>query len=343
MTIAATECLLRMYDEHHDLEDYQGGVPRWCTGCGDNAILAAVQRLCRDEDLRPEKTVFVSGIGCSSRFPHYMGTYGFHGIHGRALPVAEGVKMARPDLNVFVNTGDGDCCSIGAAHWIHAIRYNMNMTVMLHDNQIYGLTKKQASPTSPRGLKSNTTPRGAYLEALQPLTVTLGVQNVSFVAQAVDWIPEVLYDILSAAYHHKGFSFVRIIQRCPEWLPKLFDPFLHDPQKILLLGHERGLKISPAVAKVYKNQEQHDPSEPQPGARDRLDPRSDSGGHSLSQPGRPLLRGSAQRRADALDGEDQGGPRSRVRQVHGLAAGAERTAAAGGLRRERPEDEAAAS
>ena len=245
MTIAATECLLRMYDEHHDLEDYQGGVPRWCTGCGDNAILAAVQRLCRDENLRPEKTVFVSGIGCSSRFPHYMGTYGFHGIHGRALPVAEGVKMARPDLTVFVNTGDGDCCSIGAAHWIHAIRYNMNMTVMLHDNQIYGLTKKQASPTSPRGLKSNTTPRGAYLEALQPLAVTLGVQNVSFVAQAVDWIPEVLYDILSAAYHHKGFSFVRILQRCPEWLPKMFDPFLQDPQKILLLGHERGLKISP--------------------------------------------------------------------------------------------------
>ena len=164
MTIHVSECLLRMHDQHYELEDYQSGVPRWCTGCGDNAILAAVQRLCRDEDLRPEKTVFVSGIGCSSRFPHYMKTYGFHGIHGRALPVAEGIRMARPDLHVFVNTGDGDCCSIGAAHWIHAIRYNMNMTVMLHDNQIYGLTKKQASPTSPRGTKSNTTPRGSYLE-----------------------------------------------------------------------------------------------------------------------------------------------------------------------------------
>ena len=108
-----------------------------------------------------------------------MKTYGFHGIHGRAFPIAEGVKMARPDLHVFVNTGDGDCCSIGAAHWIHAIRYNMNMTVILHDNHVYGLTKKQASPTSPIGLKSNTTPRGAVLEALNPLTVTLGVQNVS--------------------------------------------------------------------------------------------------------------------------------------------------------------------
>ena len=167
MTPPPSACC-ELYDEHHELEDYQSGVPRWCTGCGDNAILAAVQRLCRDEELRPEKTVFVSGIGCSSRFPHYMKTYGFHGIHGRALPVAEGIKLARPDLDVFVNTGDGDCCSIGAAHWIHAIRYNMNMTVFLHDNQIYGLTKKQASPTSPHR-HSRATPRRAarYLEALQ--------------------------------------------------------------------------------------------------------------------------------------------------------------------------------
>jgi 2-oxoglutarate ferredoxin oxidoreductase subunit beta len=260
MTTAATESMIKLYEERHELEDYQAGVPRWCTGCGDNAILAAVQRLCRDEQLRPEKTVFVSGIGCSSRFPHYMKTYGFHGIHGRALPVAEGVKFARPDLHVFVNTGDGDCCSIGAAHWIHALRYNMNMTVFLHDNQIYGLTKMQASPTSPIGTKSNTTPRGSYLDALQPLSVTLGVQNVSFVAQTVDWIPEIMYDIVKAAFHHKGLSFVRIVQRCPEWLPKLFDPWLHDPQKILLLHHENGLEVSPSLAKVYKNQEQHDPA-----------------------------------------------------------------------------------
>jgi 2-oxoglutarate ferredoxin oxidoreductase subunit beta len=260
MTMIATECLLQLCEQRYELEDYQSGVPRWCTGCGDNAILAAVQRLCRDEGLRPEKTVFVSGIGCSSRFPHYMKTYGFHGIHGRALPVAEGVRMARPDLNVFVNTGDGDCCSIGAAHWIHAIRYNMNLTVFLHDNQIYGLTKMQASPTSPRGLKSNTTPRGSTLDALQPLSVTLGVQNVSFVAQAVDWIPETLYDIVKAAYHHKGFSFVRIVQRCPEWLPKIWDPWLHDPQRILMLHHEQGMQLSAGLAKVYKNQAQHDPS-----------------------------------------------------------------------------------
>jgi 2-oxoglutarate ferredoxin oxidoreductase subunit beta len=250
-----------MVEEHHELEDYQSGVPRWCTGCGDNAILTAVQRLCRDENLRPEKTVFVSGIGCSSRFPHYMRTYGFHGIHGRALPIAEGVKMSRPDLHVFVNTGDGDCCSIGAAHWIHAIRYNMNLTAILHDNHVYGLTKKQASPTSPRGLQSNTTPRGSALEALNPLTVTLGVTNVSFVAQAVDWIPGLLYDILRQAYLHRGFSFVRIIQRCPEFLPKMFEPWLHDPGKTLLLSHRDGLSIPAELSGTYKNRIEHDPAD----------------------------------------------------------------------------------
>ena len=169
--------------------------------------------------------------------------------------------MARPDLHVFVNTGDGDCCSIGAAHWIHAIRYNMNMTVFLHDNQIYGLTKKQASPTSPRGTRSNTTPRGTQLEALNPLTVTLGVQNVSFVAQAVDWIPELLYDIVRAAFHHKGFSFVRILQRCPEWLPKHFDPWLHDPKRTLLLHHEgRACSSERGLARIYSKNREHDPS-----------------------------------------------------------------------------------
>lgn len=262
MTTRATECVMRMmHEEDHDLESYQGSIPRWCNGCGDNAILAALQRLCRDEDLRPEKTVCVSGIGCSSRLPHYMKTYGFHGIHGRALPVAEGIRLSRPDLQVFVSTGDGDCCSIGAAHWIHAIRYNMNMTVLLHDNHIYGLTKMQASPTTPKGYKSKTTPHGAYLEALNPLTVTLGVQNVSFVAQAVDWLPDVVYQIMSKAFHHKGFSFVRIIQRCPEFMPKHLDPWLLDPNRNLMLTHEDGLKLSPSLAKVYKNQLDHDPSD----------------------------------------------------------------------------------
>ncbi len=261
MTIGVAQCLLRTAKEHHDIADYQAGVPRWCDGCGDNAILTAMQRLCRDHDLAPERTVFVSGIGCSSRLPHYMNAYGFHGTHGRALPIAEGVKMARPELDVFVSTGDGDCLSIGAAHWIHALRYNMDLTVLLHDNRIYGLTKKQVSPTSPLGTKTNTTPMGSYLAALNPLTVTLGVPNVSFVAQVVDWIPELLYDVIAAAYRHKGLSFVRVIQRCPEFMPGMFDPWMQDPQRTLLLSHERGLTIGAGLAKVYRNQRQHDPSD----------------------------------------------------------------------------------
>jgi 2-oxoglutarate ferredoxin oxidoreductase subunit beta len=260
MSRTLSQCVIKLHEEHHALEDYQGGVPRWCSGCGDNAILAAMQRLCSEENLAPENTVFVSGIGCSSRLPHYMKTYGFHGIHGRAFPVAEGIKMARPDLNVFVSTGDGDCCSIGAAHWIHAIRYNMNITVVLHDNHVYGLTKKQASPTSPRGLKSNTTPYGATLEPMNPLTVTLGVQGASFVAQAVDWVPEVLYDIMKAAFRHRGFSFVRILQRCPEFMPKAFDPWLHDPQRTMLLTHDDGLRLSSSLSNAYRNQRAHDPA-----------------------------------------------------------------------------------
>ena len=260
MTASMSQCLLQMVRTDYTMSDYQSEIaPRWCAGCGDNAILAAMQRLCRDEQLPPEKTVCVSGIGCASRLPHYMNAYGFHGIHGRALPVAEGIKIRRPDLQVFVTTGDGDCCSIGAAHWLHAVRYNMNMTLHLHDNEVYGLTKKQASPTSPKGLKSNTTPFGATLNALNPLTVTLGITNVSFVAQAVDWIPDLLYDILSKAYHHRGFSFIRILQRCPNFMEHRFDDYVRDPSSTRILTHGNGLRLKPELSRVYKNQQTHDP------------------------------------------------------------------------------------
>lgn len=241
------------------LEDYGRSTPRWCAGCGDHGILAAVQRFCRDEQIPPEKTVCVSGIGCASRFPHYMETYGFHGIHGRALPIAQGIKMARPELSVFVSTGDGDCCSIGAAHWIHAVRYNMDMTVLLHDNEVYGLTKNQVSPTSPKGMRTNTTPRGSYLNPLNPLSVTLGVANVSFVAQVVDWIPDLLHDIIRMAYEHKGFSFIRILQRCPAFMPANFDAKAKDPSSVMLLKHKDGLNLSPMIAQAYPNHEEHDP------------------------------------------------------------------------------------
>ena len=138
-------------ERYFTLGNYDGGVARWCPSCGDFAMLSAVQRICRDEQVPPEKLAMVSGIGCSSRFPHYMHAYGFHGLHGRALPVACGIKSRRPDLKVWVATGDGDCCSIGAGHWLHAARYNMDLTVMIFDNSVYGLTKKQTSPTTPIG------------------------------------------------------------------------------------------------------------------------------------------------------------------------------------------------
>jgi 2-oxoglutarate ferredoxin oxidoreductase subunit beta len=156
--------------------------------------------------------------------------------------------------------GDGDCCSIGTAHWIHAIRYNMNLTVIVHDNQVYGLTKMQASPTSPVGLHTNTTPHGAILEPLKMLSTTLGVSNVSFVANAVEWIPQSLNDIIRKAYHHKGFSFIRVIQRCPAYLPHLFDPVITHPDSILFLSHKNGIQIPAELAKLYKNVEEHDPA-----------------------------------------------------------------------------------
>jgi len=250
---------LDVLPRYFTLEDYEGGVARWCPGCGDHGVLTSVQRICRDEQLLPERTVCVSGIGCSSRFPHYMKTYGFHGLHGRALPVACGIKSRRPDLNVWVATGDGDCCSIGAGHWLHAIRYNMNMVVMLFDNNIYGLTKMQTSPTTPPGLKTNTHPQGAWLPQLDPSVVTLGFPNVSFVAKTVDWNPVHLHATLYAAYRHRGLSFVHIAQRCPQYTGEVFEEVQRDPAKILLLRHDDGIEIDPAVDRMYANQVVHDP------------------------------------------------------------------------------------
>ncbi|MHC4974065.1 MAG: thiamine pyrophosphate-dependent enzyme [Planctomycetota bacterium] len=247
-------------DREYTLADYEGPAARWCAGCGDHGILSSAQRLLEVEQLAPEQTVFVSGIGCSSRFPHYMKTYGFHGIHGRALPVATGIKLRRPDLSVFVVMGDGDCCSIGAAHWIHAIRYNIDMVALLLDNNIYGLTKNQTSPTTPQGRKSNTQPQGSFLPALNPLSVTLGVTNASFVAQTADWVPGHLYATLQAAYRHRGFAFVRILQRCPVWVPELFQDAVLKPESTQLLVHAEGIRDADSEL-IYKNQAPHDPAD----------------------------------------------------------------------------------
>jgi 2-oxoglutarate ferredoxin oxidoreductase subunit beta len=252
---------LEVNDRYFTLEDYEGVEPRWCTGCGDLGILTAIHKVLRESQLEPEEIVTVSGIGCSSRLPHYMGTYGFHGLHGRALPVACGVKSRRPDLDVWVATGDGDCFSIGAAHWVHSLRYNMDMTVLVLDNGIYGLTKKQTSPTTSEAYATNTHPTGALLPPMNPLTVTLGVTNVSFVAQMVDWNPPLLYELLKMAHSHKGTSFVRIIQRCPVYMEQRSLDLQSDPASLLLLRHENGINVPASVEKMFENQIEHDPTD----------------------------------------------------------------------------------
>jgi 2-oxoglutarate ferredoxin oxidoreductase subunit beta len=190
-----------------------------------------------------------------------MNTYGFHGLHGRALPVACGIKARRPDLHVWVATGDGDCCSIGAGHWIHTVRYNMDMTVMVFDNATYGLTKHQTSPTSPQGMSTNTHPRGAWLPPLDMIQATLGFTNASFVARTVDWNPLHLHQTLRAAYDHRGLSFVQILQRCPTYTADVFEEVQRNPDRILLLEHERGIAVDDVVGRMYKNHEEHDPSD----------------------------------------------------------------------------------
>jgi 2-oxoglutarate ferredoxin oxidoreductase subunit beta len=258
MSHCALPLLPEQDDHEYELSDYEGARARWCPGCGDHSILAAVQKLLTQEQLVPEQTMFVSGIGCSSRFPHYLKTYGFHGIHGRALPVATGIRLHRPDLTVFVVMGDGDCTSIGAAHWVHALRYNPDLTVLLLDNGIYGLTKLQTSPTTPQGFPTNTQPHGSLLPPIDPLQVALGVTNASFVAQTAEWAPAHLFATLRAAYRHKGLSFVRILQRCPIYAGGVYQKLVTDPARIALLTHEDGVNV-PELGKLYTNHVLHDP------------------------------------------------------------------------------------
>ncbi len=250
-----------VFERYFTLGNYAGGEARWCPGCGDFAVLNTVHRVLRDAQMPPEKSVVVSGIGCSSRLPHYVGTYGLHGLHGRALPLANGVKARRPDLDVWVGTGDGDCFSIGGGHWLHAMRYNMDMVILIFDNGIYGLTKKQTSPTTPTGERTNTHPEGSLLPAMNPLTVTLGITNVSFVAQVPDWNPPLLYETIKAAHKHRGTSFVRIIQRCPVFSDSFCKPYQDHPENMLLLSHENGIPTADNVKKLFQEQIEHDPSD----------------------------------------------------------------------------------
>ncbi|MDX2108645.1 MAG: 2-oxoacid:ferredoxin oxidoreductase subunit beta [Verrucomicrobiota bacterium] len=186
---------------------------RWCPGCGDYAILNAIQRTFPELGVPKEKFVIVSGIGCSSRFPYYMETYGFHSIHGRAPTVATGVKVANPDLSVWVVTGDGDGLSIGGNHLLHALRRNVNIKVLLFNNRIYGLTKGQYSPTSPVGIKTKTTPLGAIDYPVNPLLFAIA-SEATFVARTVDSNVKHMTEIFKAAHEHEGVAFVEIMQNC---------------------------------------------------------------------------------------------------------------------------------
>ncbi|MEP7349285.1 MAG: 2-oxoacid:ferredoxin oxidoreductase subunit beta [Sphingorhabdus sp.] len=196
---------------------------RWCPGCGDYAILKAVQRTMPELGSTPENTVFISGIGCSSRFPYYMETYGFHTIHGRAPAVATGVKLANPDLDVWIITGDGDALSIGGNHTMHLLRRNLDCQIMLFNNEIYGLTKGQYSPTSRVGTTSPSTPYGSVDRPATPCAFALGA-GARFVARGFD-VSKNLTDVLKAAHAHKGASFIEIFQNCIVYNKDVFQDF----------------------------------------------------------------------------------------------------------------------
>lgn len=195
---------------------------RWCPGCGDYAILKTIQKLMPELDVPKENLVFVSGIGCSSRFPYYMNTYGFHTIHGRAPSIATGVKLANPELDVWVVTGDGDGLSIGGNHMVHVLRRNVNLQILLFNNEIYGLTKGQYSPTSKVGTRSPSTPDGSIDMPLIPCVFALGA-GATFVARTIDTEAKHMTPTLTRAHDHKGASFVEIYQNCPVYNDGIFE------------------------------------------------------------------------------------------------------------------------
>ena len=186
---------------------------RWCPGCGDYSILANAKKALASAGVEPDQIAWISGIGCSSRFPYYMSTYGIHGIHGRAPAIASGLRIARPDITVWVATGDGDGLSIGGNHMVHAMRRNMDLKILLFNNRIYGLTKGQVSPTSERGKRTVSTPYGSVEAPVQPISVALG-SGATFVARALDVHVKHLTGILERAARHKGTAFIEIYQNC---------------------------------------------------------------------------------------------------------------------------------
>jgi 2-oxoglutarate ferredoxin oxidoreductase subunit beta len=218
---------------------------RWCPGCGDYSILTAVQMLMPDLGVRREDTVFVSGIGCSSRFPYYMNTYGLHSIHGRAPAVATGLAVARPDLHVWVITGDGDGLSIGGNHLIHALRRNVNLTIVLFNNQIYGLTKGQYSPTSEPGKVTKSTPFGSVDQPFNPISLALGAE-ATFVARTHDLDRKHMMEVFRRAHNHQGAAFVEVYQNCNVFNDGAFDTILAKearPNNLIPLVHGEPIRF----------------------------------------------------------------------------------------------------
>jgi 2-oxoglutarate/2-oxoacid ferredoxin oxidoreductase subunit beta len=212
-----------------------GDEVRWCPGCGDYAVLAQVQRTLPNLGIPKENFVFVSGIGCSSRFPYYLDTYGVHGIHGRAPAIATGVKLARPDLSVWVVTGDGDGFAIGTSHVVHAMRRNMDLKVLLFNNRIYGLTKGQCSPTSELGKRTKSTPLGSLSAPLDPVSIALA-SGATFVARVLATDGKLLQRILERAAHHRGAVFIEILQNCVIFNDGAFDELAAGERLVLEHG-----------------------------------------------------------------------------------------------------------
>jgi 2-oxoglutarate/2-oxoacid ferredoxin oxidoreductase subunit beta len=230
---------------------------RWCPGCGDYAILKAVQKACAELGIKRERTVFVSGIGCAARFPYYMATYGFHTVHGRAPAIATGIKLANPELDVWVMTGDGDGLSIGGNHMLHVLRRNVDLQIILFNNEIYGLTKGQYSPTSRRGTRSPSTPQGSIEYPVSACAFALG-SGARFVARSIDTLQAHLVPTLKRAHAHRGASFVEILQNCVVFNDAVFDHItgkevasdaqvLVEHGKPLVFGKnkEKGLRLKP--------------------------------------------------------------------------------------------------
>ncbi len=245
---------------------------RWCPGCGDYSVLANVQRLMPELGIPRERFVFVSGIGCSSRFPYYMNTYGFHTIHGRAPAVATGIKVTRPELSVWVITGDGDGLSIGGNHLLHVIRRNVDLQILLFNNRIYGLTKGQFSPTSPIGAKNKSIPMGVIDYPVDPVAFALGA-GATFVARTVDVDAVGLQSVLRRAHAHPGTAFVEILQNCPVYNDGVWEaiedkrtrveaglPLVHgEPLVFGAKGHRRGIRIEHGTPQVIELGDDADP------------------------------------------------------------------------------------